>query len=210
MGRVLDRCYSYGTELLLSEISLNVCRQEQVDTRFNSEDTTSFTLSGNYSAETDENSVEVKLGDSKDHRPDLKQVMLEMMVSQDGGIPLIGKCLNGNSSDNTVFKERSEQLIEQFKQSETHQNLIADSKLYTEENASNLKKWPFITRIPNNIKLVTETISKAVENTKSWQTLDDGRTMQTFNIEHYGIKQRWHVLSSKTSLKRAEKQVDSQ
>ena len=131
-----------------------------------------------------------------------------MMVSQDGGIPLIGKCLNGNSSDNTVFKERSEQLIEQFKQSETPSYLIADSKLYTEENASNLKKIPFITRIPNNIKLVTETISKAVENPNSWKTLDDGRSMQTFNLEHYGMKQRWQVLSSETSLKRAEKQVE--
>ena len=28
-----------------------------------------------------------------------------MMVSQDGGIPLIGKVLSGNASDNNVFKE---------------------------------------------------------------------------------------------------------
>jgi transposase len=38
--------------------------------------------------------------------------------------------------------------------------------------------------------------------------LDDGRFMQTFNINHYGIQQRWHVVSSKTSLKRSSKQVD--
>lgn len=44
LGRVLDRCHGYGTELLFSEIALNVCRQEQVNTRFNSEDTTSFTV----------------------------------------------------------------------------------------------------------------------------------------------------------------------
>jgi len=28
-------------------------------------------------------------GYSKNHRPDLKQMVLEMMVSQDGGIPLL-------------------------------------------------------------------------------------------------------------------------
>ena len=37
LGRVLDRCYDYGTELLFAEISLAVCRQEKVDTRFNSQ-----------------------------------------------------------------------------------------------------------------------------------------------------------------------------
>jgi hypothetical protein len=108
LGRVLDRCHSYGTELLFSEISLHVCRQEQVDTRFNSLDTTSFTLSGDYLAKPDEETVAIKLGYSKDHRPDLKQVMLEMIVTQDGGIPLLGKALKGNASDNTVFKERCE------------------------------------------------------------------------------------------------------
>ena len=46
----------------------------------NSLDTTSFTLS-EYLAATDEQTVEIKHGDSKDHRPDLKQVMLEMMVT---------------------------------------------------------------------------------------------------------------------------------
>jgi len=75
-GRVLDRCHGYGTELLFSEISLNVCRQEKVDTRFNSLDSTRFTLSGDYLAKTDDETIAIKLGHSKDHRPDLKQVML--------------------------------------------------------------------------------------------------------------------------------------
>ncbi len=72
LGRVLDRCHAYGTELLFSEIALAVCGQEKVDTRFNSLDTTSFTLSGDYLAKTDDDTVEIKLGYSKDHRPDLK------------------------------------------------------------------------------------------------------------------------------------------
>jgi len=210
LGRVLDRCYAYGTELLFSEISLLVCRQEKVDTRFNSLDTTSFTLSGDYLAKTDEDTVKIKLGYSKDHRPDLKQVMLEMMVCHDGGIPLIGKALEGNASDNTVFKERSEKLIENFKASETPRYLVADCKLYTEANADNLKALLFITRIPNNIKQVGEIIDKALAAPDDWQTLDDDRKMQTFNMEHYGIQQRWHVVSSETSRQRAVKKVDKQ
>lgn len=208
LGRVLDRCHDYGTELLFSEISLIVCRQEKVDTTFNSLDTTSFTLSGDYLAKTDEETVAIKLGHSKDHRPDLKQVMLEMMVCHDGGIPLIGKALDGNASDNNVFRERCELLIESFKASETPRYIVADSKVYTEKNASNLKSLLFVSRIPNNIKLVGETIDKALDAPKAWQTLEDGRKMQTFQVEHYGMKQRWHVLSSETSQQRAIKQVD--
>lgn len=208
LGRVLDRCHGYGTELLFSEISLNVCRQEKVDTRFNCEDTTSFSLSGDYLAKTDDDTVKIKRGHSKDHRSDLKQVMLEMMTSQDGGIPLIGKSLDGNASDNTVFKERSEALIEEFKKSETPRYLITDSKGYTKKNSKNLKDLLFITRIPNSIKAVGETIDKALAAPKNWQTLDDGRVVQTFNVEHYDIKQRWHVISSETSKQRASKQID--
>lgn len=207
-GRTLDRCHSYGTELLFSEIALHVCEQEKVDTRFNSTDTTSFTLTGDYLGKTDDDTVEIKLGYSKDHRPDLKQVMLEMMVCHDGGIPLLGKALNGNASDSKVFEERSKALIEQFKAAETPRYLIADSKLYSESNAVNLNQLLFITRIPNTIKEVGLTIDKALALPNNWKTLDDDRKMQTFNVEHYGIKQRWHVVSSETSRQQAIKQVD--
>jgi len=208
LGRVLDRCHNYGTELLFSEISLNVCHQEEVNTQFNSLDTTSFTLSGDYVSESEEDTIEVKLGHSKDHRPDLKQVMLEMMVSHDGGIPLLGKSLDGNASDNVVFTERTKDLIEEFKGTETPRYLIADSKLYNEKNASNLKELPFITRVPNTIKLVGKTIEEALDVPNNWQFLDDDRKMQSFMIDHYGIEQRWHVVSSEMSQQRAEKKVN--
>ena len=218
LGRVLDRSHKYGTELLFSEVALMVCQQEQVDTCFNSEDSTSMSLSGTYLGEGDEETVQVTLGHSKDHRPDLKQVMLEMMVSQDGGIPLggiplggiplIGKALSGNASDNTVFKERSEQLIDSFKNSDTPRYLIADSKLYSEANAVNLKELVFITRIPNSIKRVGETIEQALDRPYAWRRLEDGRFMQRFKVNHYGIAQRWCVVSSETSRERAARQVD--
>jgi transposase len=208
LGRVLDRCHSYNTELLFSEIALKVCQQEQVDTRFQSLDTTSFTLSGEYLTKHDEETVAITLGYSKDHRPDLKQVMLEMMVSHDGGIPLVGKALNGNASDNVVFKERCQKLVDSFKASETPRYLIADSKLYSENNAVNLINLPFITRIPNSISLVGETIEQALANPDGWQKLDDGRVMQAFALEHYGIKQRWLVISSETSKRQAIEQIN--
>jgi transposase len=55
---------------------------------------------------------------------------------------------------------------------------------------------------------VGETIDQALAAPNDWETLGDGRKMQTFEIEHYGMKQRWHVLSSDTSEQRAAQQMD--
>lgn len=108
------------------------------------------------------------------------------------------------------FKNLSFKLIEQFKQSKTERDDIADSKRYTEKNAGKAKDLQFITRIPNNLKPVGETTPKALNQPNDWQTLDDGRKMQSFNVEHYNMKQRWHVVSSETSRLLSAKQVDKQ
>jgi len=84
LGRSLDKVFSYGCDLLFSEIALSVCQQEGIDLRFNCLDTSSFSLTGEYIPESDEQAILVTHGYSKDHRPDLKQAVLELMVSQDG------------------------------------------------------------------------------------------------------------------------------
>jgi transposase len=59
-----------------------VCQQEAIDQRFNHLDTTSFSLTGDYLPESDQHAIAITYGYSKDHRPDLKQAVLELMVSQ--------------------------------------------------------------------------------------------------------------------------------
>jgi transposase len=88
LGRTLDKAYDYGCSLLFHELALSVCQQEKVDLRFNDLDT-SFSLTGDYMPDSDENAIQITHGYSKDHRPDLKQAVLKMMVSQDGGIPFL-------------------------------------------------------------------------------------------------------------------------
>jgi len=48
LARALDNCYEYGCDILFAEISLHVCQQEKIDNRFNSLDTTTFSLTGEY------------------------------------------------------------------------------------------------------------------------------------------------------------------
>src|SRR5215467_14497590 len=91
LGRTLEEAHNYGCDLLLSELALGVCAQEGIDCRFNHLDTTSFSLSGAYVPDSDEQAMTITHGYSKDHRPDLKQAVLELMVSQDGGVPFVSK-----------------------------------------------------------------------------------------------------------------------
>jgi len=204
LGRSLDKIYSYDCDLLFSEIALSVCQHEGINLRFNCLDTTSFSLTGEYLPETDEQAILLTHGYSKDHRPDLKQAVLELIVSQDGGVPFASKSWDGNASDNAVFKERCEALIKQFSASKTPRYLIADSKLYTKENAANLARLPFITRIPETLKVAQEVIEQAWFF-DCWQPLDDTYSYQRVDLCHYGIAQRWLVVYSKDAWQRAEK-----
>lgn len=204
LGRSLDKVFSYGCDLLFSEIGLSVCKQEGIDLRFNSLDTTSFSLTGEYASDSDEHAILVTHGYSKDHRPDLKQVIQELMVSQDGGVPFMSKSHDGNASDNNVFRERCASILKEFASSEGPRYLIADSKLYTSENAANLVHLPFITRIPGNLKVVGEVIEQSL-SMDTWQEIDDRTRYQRLDLCHYGMEQRWLVVYSEKAYKRAGK-----
>jgi transposase len=207
LGRSLDAVHKYGCERLLREIAGEVVEEQGINLRFKHLDTTSFCVTGDYHEETDEQTIEVKPGYSKDHRPDLKQIIQELIVSQDGGIPLMSRCWNGNSSDNEVFKTRARALIQELKGVPWTGYLIADSKLYSEGNAKNLKNLKFITRIPSTIKLVEKCITTALTN-GTWQEIDTNYKYQRFELKHYNIEQQWIVVYSKAAHQRAIKSVE--
>src|SRR5712671_7072464 len=206
LGRTLDEVDTYGCDLFFSEIALAVCTRERIDQRFNHLDTTSFSLSGAYVPESDTQAIAITHGYSKDHRPDLKQAVLELMVAQDGGVPLASKSWDGNASDTQIFHDRAAALLTTFQGSPTPRYLIADSKLYSEDNAAQLKQLGFITRIPGTLTLVSQVISQALR-WATWQPVDDATRYQRLALCHYGMAQRWLIVSSEAALQRAEKRV---
>jgi transposase len=206
LGRTLEEVSAYGCDLLFSELALAVCGQEGIDQRFNHLDTTSFSLTGDYVPESDEQAITITHGYSKDHRPDLKQAVLELMVAQDGGVPLVSKSWDGNTSDTQIFQERAKALMATFQHSPTPRYLVADSKLYNEDNAATLKTLGFITRIPNTLKLVVQVITQVLR-WDTWHRLDDTTRYQRIELCHYGMAQRWLVVSSQGALERAEASI---
>jgi transposase len=203
LGRTLDEAYAYGCNLLFEELALAVCTHEGIDLRFNHLDTTSFCLTGEYIPDSDEHAICITHGYSKDHRPDLKQAVLELMVSQDGGIPLVSKSWDGHTSDTRVFQERAEALMSAFKSAPSPRYLVADAKLYCEDNAAHLAKLGFITRIPATLKVVSQVMSQALQ-WDTWQPVDPKTRYQPLALCHYGMGQRWLVVYSQAAFERAE------
>src|SRR6266571_5814296 len=177
LGRTLEEVHAYGCDLLLSEIAVAVCAQEGIDLRFNHLDTTSFALTGEYVPDSEEQAMTITQGHSKDHRPDLKQAVLELMVSQDGGVPLVSQSWDGNAADTKIFQERAAAILATLTRSPTPQYLVADSKLYSKDTAATLKQLGFITRIPNTLKLVSQVIRQALR-WAFWHRIDDTRRYQ--------------------------------
>ena len=206
LGRTLDEVQTYGCALLFSELALPVCIQEGLEQRCHHLDTTSFSLTGNDVPERAEQAIRLTHGYSKDHRPDLKRAVLELMVSQDGGVPLVSKSWDGHASDTQIFQERAQALLTAFAHSPTPRYLVAEAKLYTEDNAATLAKLGCITRIPGPLKLVWQVISPVLQ-WDTWHELADTTRSQGLELCHYGMAQRWLVVSSQAALERAEASV---
>ena len=106
-----------------------------------------------------------------------------------------------------IFQERAAALLATFQHSPTPRYLVADSKLYNEANAANLRALGFITRIPNTLTLVSQVITQALR-WDTWQRLDDTTRYQRVELCHYGMAQRWLVVSSEAAVQRAEATVN--
>lgn len=101
IGRVLDRIYSYGTQKLFSEISLEAVKKFNIDTTQVHHDTTSVSVWGAYKYSKYCGPFEINHGHSKDKRPDLVQfVMSQLCVEKD--IPVETKIYSGNEDDKTI------------------------------------------------------------------------------------------------------------
>jgi len=62
---------------------------------------TSVKFSGSYEQQNPK-AVQLKRGHSKDHRPDLKQLVYSLSVTRDGAIAIHFKTYDGNQTDDTT------------------------------------------------------------------------------------------------------------
>jgi transposase len=103
VGRSLDAIFKAGPSRIVTALGVRATKIFALDTSVSSYDTTSTSLWGDYldcEADSPPPGSVITLGHSKDHRPDLKQFMTQLLCV-DRGVPIFGQNLNGNSSDKT-------------------------------------------------------------------------------------------------------------
>src|SRR5438093_12256532 len=152
LGRALDTLYAYGVTALYRLMAATAAKRLGLAPGFGHLDSTSFHVDGRYNSdeEPDEHVMHITRGYSQDQRPDLNQVMLDLMVEHHAGIPMLMKPLSGNRSDRRDVGHIITDHIAQVQLTYGTPFLVADSALYSAENLQKLAetrlKW--ITRVP--------------------------------------------------------------
>ena len=217
IGRTLDAIATYGCEEFFNETALTICVAEKIDLSRLHNDTTNFSLEGAFENQEEDVEVHINHGYSKAKRPDLKQIVLELVVSRDGSVPFMMKPWSGNAADNNIFNARIKSLHQATKDSHTGRILLGDAKLYTEKNILELGTMYFITRVPGSIALARDYVAKALADNiwtvikkKEKSDTDKAKNDQiykyrSFDLEHYGTKMRWVVIYSQQAHERAKK-----
>lgn len=103
-GRALDKLYAIDRSTLMTKIVLAAVKAFDVDLKQLHNDSTTVKAYGKYSGKTD-TGFELKKGKSKDHRPDLKQLLYTLTISSDGAVPIHYKTYPGNRTDDTTHIE---------------------------------------------------------------------------------------------------------
>ena len=130
MGQALERFYQGRHKDVFFHLALRAIKLFQLECSQIHQDTTTVTFSGKYAGW----SVPELLshGINKDHRPDLKQLVLGLSVSADGSVPLVHKIYSGNQTDDRLHPENHRRLCQLLQR--TDFIYVADCKLATEEN----------------------------------------------------------------------------
>jgi transposase len=150
IARTLDAIYRSNRKQIFFRIALRCIKIFELATTHIHHDTTTIKLSGAYNSWT--NDPHADRGHSKDHRPDLKQLVLGLTISGDGAVPLYHEVHSGNRTDDAIHIPNWEQLRRLLQT--TDFVYTADSKLCTEKNLSHIEFYngQYITVMPRTWK----------------------------------------------------------
>jgi transposase len=197
LGRVLDQLYEAGLTPLFIKVALLAARQFGVNAKSLHLDSSSFHVHGAYLTRERIKSEEppaiaITHGYSRDHRPDLKQFIVDLMCSGDGDVPLYLRVADGNESDRSIFA----QLMKDF-QERWHRDalFVADAALYSQENLQSLTNLRWLSRVPASIKAAKLLMEQMSEEAFTPAQLTGYRWACACST-YAGIKQRWLVVES--------------
>lgn len=213
LGRVLDGLYLSGITSVFLALSLSAVQRYGLSCERAHLDATSLSVTGAYLKSGEgvpvAGTLPIKIcyGYSRDHRPDLKQFVMNLVCWGEGDIPAFLELADGNQSD----KARFAGVIEQFQAQWDFEGLyVADGALYSADNLKQLNTLKWISRVPMTLSAANSLIEDIHESAFQASTRAGYRIAEVCST--YGdIRQRWLVVESSprqaSDLKAFEKRL---
>ncbi len=150
IGRALARFYNSRHKDVFFRLALRAIKVFDLDCGRIHHDTTSVTFVGKYAGWSAQE--QLALGNNKDHRPDLKQLVLGLNVTADGAVPISHRIYDGNQTDDRIHPANHQALQRLLNRVDFI--YVADCKLATKENLQKISAWHgrFVSVMPRSWK----------------------------------------------------------
>lgn len=216
LGRVMDKLYLTGLSQIFTSIALAAAKKFNVSTDTSHLDSSSFHVHGEYENTMPQVSfitgevnsdvpngtpwnqtvaptpITITYGYSRDHRPDLKQFILDLICSGDGDVPFFIRVADGDESDKAVFAK----ILSDFKnQLNLDTLMVADSALYTAANLAQMDSLKWLSRVPLTVKQAKLLVEQLTEKDFLPSQIK-GYRWSEHKSKYGGIEQRWLVVES--------------
>jgi len=216
VGRALDKLFAADVSSLVLAVATHVVKEFDLGLDELHNDSTSVSFFGAYLDAAMERRVlgrptlAITFGHSKDHRPDLKQLLFILTVTADGGVPLHFRAESGNVTDDTTHRDTWELLCQLTGRRDFL--YVADSKLATRENMAHIHQHQgrFITVLPKTRAEDGVFRSLVAQGQVSWQSLwektdDEGQVIDRYSTsKHPATTAEGYRLVWYRSLRKAE------
>ena len=165
-ARVLEAIWNADPQKIFSAVSNVAIRVHELDTNIIHADTTSMSFEGAFeNQDVDGMAPLIIEGYSKDHRPDLKQLIFGVGTTADG-IPIMSEVADGNESDKILNGRWVKNLRSVLgKDADDFLMYIADSTLVTIKNLALVDKYnlDLISRLPGTFSIEEKLKRNALE-----------------------------------------------
>ena len=204
LGRCLDSLYEYGVSNLYQQLGEAVVTKLGLLTEALHLDSTSFHYDGQATEDDEPRHIRIARGYSRDHRPELNQVILNLICENQSVIPVYMKPASGNSNDMEGFKQIVKAHIGSLKAAQASCYFVADAALYVKETIEDLDAQGqlFITRVPQTLQEAKALIKHAP--TLMFTPISQGYEGISYDSEYGGVKQKWLLIRSEQAYKREQ------
>lgn len=165
LAETLDRLYDAGTDDVLSAVVLDYLNSDAGPSAYAvHQDTTTVKLHGAYVGPSEDDAPVPRHGHSKDHRPDLLQLVYGLSLQGAVGVPVCMSVLDGNTSDQAANRLHIDRLAGLLP-AKDEVTLVADGKLCDGKTLGRVRDaaFHFVTLVPRSYGIRDDLVERVRE-----------------------------------------------